>query len=178
MEADWEFEIGPDAPLIETSWSGFVDLRAHPERASELCECRELPGLAEALIRLNVVSSPVSTSKTDVFRPETIDPDEMDASAENATHTIACYIDLLRRNDQSWKVPIEAERDCRDLCEKLRADLLRNCRVDIVVRRAMAADGSDLAATVYFTACGSTLGHAQNTLAECLAKFTEVIAPR
>ena len=178
MEADWEFEIGPNAPVIETSWSGFVDLRAHPERVSELSECRELHGLAEALIRLNAVSSLVWTSKTDVFRPQTIDPDEMDASVEDAAHTIACYIDLLRRNDQTWKLPLEAERDCKNLCEKLRADLLPNCRVDIVIRRAVVTDGSDLAATVYFTACGSTLEHAQNRLAECLSAFAEVMVPR
>src|SRR4051812_38986462 len=53
MEADWEFEIGGDAPVIEANWKGFVDLCAHPERVSELTECGELPALAEALVRLN-----------------------------------------------------------------------------------------------------------------------------
>ena len=30
MEADWELEIGGDAPVIEAHWTGFVDLRADP----------------------------------------------------------------------------------------------------------------------------------------------------
>jgi len=38
MEADWEFEVGPDtaglaAPVIDACWPGFVDLRHNPERA-------------------------------------------------------------------------------------------------------------------------------------------------
>ena len=35
MEADWEFEVGGDAPVIEARWPGFVDLRRNPERAME-----------------------------------------------------------------------------------------------------------------------------------------------
>ena len=27
MEADWEFEVGGEAPVIEASWEGFIDLR-------------------------------------------------------------------------------------------------------------------------------------------------------
>jgi hypothetical protein len=38
MEADWEFEVGGDAPVIEAPWPGFVDLRLHPERAWQLSE--------------------------------------------------------------------------------------------------------------------------------------------
>ncbi len=32
MEADWEFEVGGDAPVIEAHWPGFVDLRQNPEQ--------------------------------------------------------------------------------------------------------------------------------------------------
>jgi hypothetical protein len=175
MEADWEFEIGPDAPVIESYWNGFVDLRAQPERAWELSECRELPALADILVSLNAVSSPVWTCKMDVFTPEHIDPDEMNASEEDAAHSIACYIDLLQRNDQTWEVPLEAESDCRNLREKLRAILLGNCRVDIVLRRAVLGDVDKLGATVYITACGSTLENAKSRLAECMAAFAVVV---
>lgn len=178
MEADWEFEIGPHTPVIEAYWSGFVDLRAHPERASTLSECRELPGLADALVRLNAVTSPVWSSKTDVFTPETIDLDEMDASADDAAHAIACYIDLLPSGDQIWNLPYKAERDCKNLCAKLRPNLLRNCRVDIVIRSALVADNSNLGATVYFTGCGPTLEFAKARLGECLSVFSEVMVPR
>ena len=40
MEADWEIEIGGDAPVIEAHWFGFVDLRIEPSRANELPETR------------------------------------------------------------------------------------------------------------------------------------------
>jgi hypothetical protein len=30
MEADWEFEVGGDAPVIDALWPGFVDLRLSP----------------------------------------------------------------------------------------------------------------------------------------------------
>jgi hypothetical protein len=35
LEADWEFEVGGDAPVIDALWPGFVDLRlpSRPEIA-------------------------------------------------------------------------------------------------------------------------------------------------
>jgi hypothetical protein len=53
MEADWEFEVGPDAaglaaPVIDALWPGFVDLRRAPELAWHLPEAAQLPALAEA----------------------------------------------------------------------------------------------------------------------------------
>ena len=175
MEADWEFEIGGEAPLIEAYWSGFVDLRAHPERVSELNECRELPALAGALVRLNAADSPVWTSKTDVFVPEHIDADEMNAPADEADHAVACYIDLLPRNDQMWNVPAEAERHCRDLFAGLRVIELSRCRVDLVVRRAVVAGADDLGITAYFTACGATPSEAKARLGECIGSFVEAV---
>ena len=82
---------------------------------------------------------------------------------------------MLQRNDQTWEVPLEAESDCRNLREKLRAILLGNCRVDIVLRRAVLGDVDKLGATVYITACGSTLENAKSRLAECMAAFAVVV---
>jgi hypothetical protein len=175
MEADWEFEIGGNAPVIEAYWNGFIDLRAHPERIAELSECQELPGLADALVRLNAANSPVWTSKTDVFTPEQIDKDEMDASAIEADHAIACYIDILQRTEQPWHNPAKAEQACSKLCAIFRQKQLGCCRIDIVVRRAVAADTNALGATVYLVACGPTLSEAKQRLQMCLAIFTEVI---
>ena len=175
MEADWEFQIGGDAPVIEAYWSGFVDLRAHPERAAELSECRELPGLADALVRLNASNSPVWTSKTDIFIPERVDPDEMDASADEVAYAIACYIDLLQRTDRPWNNPAEAEQACRELCAGLRQKQLECCRIDIVVRKAVEAGKNNLGATVYLTACGSTFIEAKDRLGKCLDFFAEAV---
>ncbi|WP_109487099.1 hypothetical protein [Occallatibacter savannae] len=173
MEADWEFEIGVGAPVIEARWSGFVDLRAHPERVSELSECRDLPGLAEALVRLNASGSPVWTSKTDVFPPEHIDADEIDASAEEAASAIACYIDMLPSDGSAWGNAHAAEQTCRKLCASLRIIPLSRCRVDVVARRAMLGDAEGLGATVYFTACGEASSDANVRLGACLNAFVD-----
>jgi hypothetical protein len=174
MEADWEFEIGGDAPVIEAHWTGFVDLRVDPRRAFDLAEARQLPGLADALARLNAMNSPVWTSKTDVFEPGQIDPDELDAASAEGAHAVACYVDLLNRGDQGWKLPFEAEEACMELNARLRGIPLRRCRVDLVVRRT-DVEANDLGMTAYFTACGQTESDAKSRLAECLSLFSEAI---
>ncbi|MGA7245171.1 MAG: hypothetical protein WBX19_18435 [Terracidiphilus sp.] len=178
MEADWEFEIGGDAAVIEVHWPGFVDLRIEPKRAVELAEAQHLPGLADALARLNAIDSPVWTCKTDVFDPGLIDPDELDSAREEATNAIACYVDLLMRGERQWNSPIEAERYCKALCARLREMQFRRCRVDLVVRAAhFEPDLNDLGVTAYFTACGRFEIDARSRLAECLAAFAAAIAP-
>jgi hypothetical protein len=178
MEADWEFEIGGDAPVIEPHWQGFVDLRADPRRAVDLAEALLLPGLADALMRLNATGSPVWTCKTDVFVPGPIDPGELDAAAAEASHAIACYVDLLMRSDLQWDLPRDTEIACRELCARLRDIPLRRCRVDMVIRRAhIDPDAHGLGVTTYFTACGETESDAKSRLAECLSLFSQAIVP-
>ena len=178
MEVDWEFEIGGDARVIEAYWPGFVDLRVDPNRASELAEAQQLPGLANTLLRLNAKDSPVWTCKTDVFVPDAIDADELDAVGEEATHAIACYVDLLMRRDQQWNFPFKAEQSCTALCDRLRNIPLGRCRVDLVVRRVfIEPELKDLGATAYLTACGRLESEAKLRLAECLSAFAEAIMP-
>lgn len=175
MEVDWEIEIGRDAPIIEAHWNGFVDLRAHPERVSELSECCALPELANALVRLNGPASPVWTTKTDVFTPDPIDPDEMNASLDESLCAIACYVDIVQRDARSWDSLPKAERDCEALCSGLRTSALRCCRTDIIVRKALVGSADSLGATVYFTACGSTVAEAKSRIGHCIMAFTQVI---
>jgi len=176
MEADWEFELGGGAPIIEAHWPGFVDLREHPHRAAELTEARRLPGLADALARMNAPNSPVWTSKTDVFDPGPLDADELGATHEEAQYTVACYVDLLMRSDQVWNSPFKAEQSCRDLRNRLRKVPLRCCRIDLVIRRAhVDPDLNDLGATAYLAACGRCESDARACLAECLSAFAAAI---
>lgn len=177
MEADWEVEIGAGAPVIEAHWSGFIDLRAHPEQVAELCECRELPGLADALLRLNAIGSGVWTSKTDVFTPERIDPDEMNASREESSHAVSCYVDVLF-GDEAWDGLSKAKQECAELCAKLQSVVLDCRRVDVVIRRALIGDLSSLGATVYLTGCGRTPIAAKERLGECLDAFARIMVPR
>lgn len=176
MEADWELEIGGDAPVIDAAWPGFVDLREEPGRIGEVAETQMLPGLASALLHLNKVRSALWTSKTDVFVPEGIDPGELAATLDEAASVISCYIDILFSNDLIWNDILEAEIGCRALCARLQEIPLRRCRVDVIVRRACGIHSGLLGATVYLTACGRTSEDARERLSGCLGAFAESIA--
>jgi hypothetical protein len=174
MEADWEVEIGGQAPVIEAHWTGFIDLRLAPQRARQLPEAAELPALADTLLRLNSSSSPVWTSKCDVWHPDTFDPDELDAPPGERNCPIACYIDLLPRGDQPWSDSLQAVAACKTLCARLCDVGPHSCRADLIVRQASIAPGQlDLGVTAYFTACGSTPAAAAAALASALAAFVD-----
>ncbi len=179
MEADWELELGSDAPVIDAAWPGFVDLRVSPNRIAEIDETRQFPALSDTLLRLNARNSPVWTAKCDVWPVEDpIDPYEMDAEPADATHAVGCYIDLLPRSDQQWSVPEKAASSCRFLCERLRGLPLRCSRVDLIVRHAhIAPDVNDLGITAYVTACGPSEANARTQLAAALAAFLDTLVP-
>ena len=177
MEADWEIEIGGQAPVIEACWPGFVDLRFAPGRVVELPELRELSGLADSLVRLNAGDSPVWTSRCDVWPVTEIDPFELDAPPEFALIGLACYVDLLPKSDQQWPAPAIAARSCKALCVRLRNLPMRCCRVDLVIRRAyIAPDRPNLGITAYLTACGPTVEAANLQLQSALAVFADSIS--
>jgi len=182
MEADWEFEVGGDAPVIDAHWSGFVDLQRTPERARELPEAAQFPALVDALARLNAASSPVWTSKCDVWENlelEALDADELDAPSDCFAHPIGCYIDLLPKNDQPWPLPEVAANQCRQVCNRLHKIPLRCCRVDLVIRRAyVAPDVMDLGITAYLTCCGASSPESTRTLSAALAAFPGAISAR
>lgn len=204
MEADWEIEVGAGSPVIQGRWPGFVDLRVHPERASQLPEATELPALAQALRLLNSANSPVWTSKCDVFTiAETVemDPDELDAPLGSTSHAIGGYVDLLPRSESKWDLPANAAADCKQLCALLHAIPLRCCRVDLVLREAIvwpasfdparvdvpvapaanepassAAANLPLGITAYFTACGASHDAATRAFERALVEFARVLS--
>ena len=175
MEADWEIELGEGMPVIDASWAGLVDLRIAPERVGEIAETQLLPGLADALVRLNGLRSAVWTAKCDVWRVEdVVDPFELDADAGESTVAMACYIDLLPRADQDWTTPQTAVSACASLVEKLGKVPLRACRVDLVVRAAkIAGDAQDLGVTAYVTGAGADEQAARSRLARAVAALAD-----
>jgi hypothetical protein len=179
MEADWEFEVGGDAPVIEACWEGFIDLRRAPERARELPEAAQLSGLSQVLERLNSRSSPVWTSKCDVLPaldPEDFEADELDAPPGCSAHGMACYIDLLPKADGKWSLPALAEAECKHLCALLGGVPLRCCRVDFIIRAARVAPGVlDLGVTSYITACGPSAKEAKDVLETALSEFANAL---
>jgi hypothetical protein len=179
MEADWEFEVGGDAPVIDARWAGFVDLQREPGAAWKLDEVRELPALGAALERLNAGSSPVWTSKCDFYpalQAEEFDADELDAAPSSCTEAVGCYIDILGKAGGGWSEPSAAEKACRQVCGALARVRLRWCRVDLMIRRALVgADSFGLGITGYISACGSNGSAARDTLAAALAAFADAV---
>jgi len=181
MEADWEVEVGGEAPVIEARWTGLVDLQLSPQNAWLLPEAAQLPALAGTLIRLNAAGSPVWTSKCDLWlRVESgeFDADELDAPKESAAHAVACYIDLLPKSAEQWSTPGLAVEWCKTVCSRARGAAHRCCRVDLVVRQVIFnAERTDIGITAYLIACGPTPGDAGAALATALAVFADSIVP-
>jgi hypothetical protein len=188
MEADWEFEVGGNAPavggyapVIDAFWSGFVDLRLDPELAWMLAEAGEFPALAATLEKLNTRSSPVWTSKCDYWpelQPGEFDSDELDAPPGSSAHGAGCYIDLLPKENREWSSPHLAEAVCKRFCGALGLVPMRCCRVDLVIRRSIIApEMIGLGISAYLTACGPTAGDAKRTLESALAIFGDALCP-
>jgi hypothetical protein len=184
MEADWEVEIGPDAPIIEALWPGFVDLQRAPERIREIEEASRFPALADALLRLNTPvireldSAPGSlvwTSKCDIWTPQECDPDEMDAMPSEAATGLACYLDLLPRKGLVFSMLPEAESWARVLVNQLRLSKRRCCRTDLIIRKAFAANEEGLGITAYIASCGIDSVAAAKALVQALALFVDSI---
>jgi hypothetical protein len=184
MEADWEFELGPDAegfaaPVIETQWAGFVDIQRYPERAGDLPESVLFPALGATLIQLNANDSLVWTSKCDYWpnlEANEFDPDELDAPPGSTAHAMGCFIDVIPKKDQQWDLPEMAEKACKRICGLLNTVPVRCCRADLVIRRAfISPDRMDLGITAYLTSCGESVAEAKRTLEAALAAFTDAL---
>ena len=176
MEADWEFEIGPDAPVIDGVWDGYADLRKDPESASNLPETEKLPELGTALAQLNGYGSPVWTARCDVWTPDEFDADEMEAPQDSSNVALASYIDLLLAADEPWSRMDAVAEWCRRLCARLRDIPLRECRVDLVVRSAfLTAERQGLGVTAYLQGCGTDAAAASRALSAALGAFANAV---
>ena len=173
MEADWEVEVGGGAPEIETDWagspgsSGYVDLRGHPERIGEIAETAVFPPLAALLLALNAPGSPVWTSKCDVWNPEA---DEM-----------ACYIDVLPREGMVFGAWQQAEAFSREYVARLEAIALpecgSGCRVDLVIRQAVAGEAEGFGITAYLSAKATKSIGTAAALAAAMAVLSDALPP-
>lgn len=176
MECDWEVEIGADSPVIDAAWDGYIDLRGLPSRISQIQETVHLPALHNALIRLNSPSSPVLTTKCDVWVPDSFDAEELDASPETAISGSAGYIDLIPA-ESPLAMDLDAVVDwCKRLCMDLKARPLRCCRADAVIRRAcLTPDVEGVGVTMYVTGCGPVPEDASKTLSQALSTVADSV---
>lgn len=156
MEADWSVEIGSDAPVIHASWEGFVDLRGCPDAVEVITEAAQEPKLREILLALNSQSSPMFTTKCDMWRlaANEIDPDEFGAQDEDARFGFASYVDIVEREAARFASFECYERLARGIATRLRMVELRRGRVDVVVRAAVMNGNDGYGLTLYAAGCG------------------------
>lgn len=180
VEADWEFEVGGDAPVIEAWWAGLVDLRQSPASVVDIPEAVELPTLGDVLIRLNGAFSPVWTSKCGLWTSddfELFDADEFDAPAGGTAYTHGCYIDLLPRDEGQWATADGIAAACKSWSAGFRRLPLRSCRADLVIRSAFTPpERMHLGVTAYLTGSGFTAIEALAALGAALARFADVLS--
>jgi len=178
MEADWEAEIGAGAPVIDGSWPGFVDLRRAPKRIVEIEEAHRFAPLAEALLRLNGARSPLWTVKCDLWTPEHLDPEEMEAGPQESAQGLACYIDVLPASSLVFARFEQAESWARSAVSRIRNRPCRCCRADLVIRAAVTVEREGFGITIYVQACGADAVAATGHLTAALIEVIEaIIAP-
>ena len=182
MEADWEIEVGGGAPVIEAVWPGFVDLRRSPDAIVEISEAAAFPALAVLLLALNEFKSQLWTAKCDLWEP---DPNEVPAMALTAAPTaeisgdkpvaLACYVALLPLEGLVFRHWEQAEALCREWVKQLDPFALPGCRVELVVRQAIAGELEGFGVTAYLGAAGPDRNAAAQALAAALNAFLEGI---
>jgi hypothetical protein len=176
MEADWEFEIASDAPVIDAAWPGFVDLHREPERVSAISEQAHVPALRDVLLHLNAEGTGLFTSKCDVWNPGAVDADELGANGESTACALACYVDLLPAEKDAWGTPESCAAWARSMCANLAEAPVRNCRIDMVIRRAFfTAAETGIGITSYVVGGGSTEPEAADSLSRALRAFSEAV---
>lgn len=176
MDADWEVEIGGSAPAIDALWPGFVDLRRFPARIAEIAEAASFPPLANLLQRLNSASSPLWTSKCDVWEPEPAALARPDEAAVRVPAALACYVDLLPVEGRVFARWQQAEVLCRQWVARLSDGRLPECGVDLVVRLAIALPAEGFGVTAYLSASGADRpAAAAAALAALMTAFADAV---
>ena len=110
MQADYEVELGPDAPALEVPWRSpdgtlrYFDLRQRPELLLEIGEAAANPELARFLSALNSPRSHFQTAKCDSWLSDQIT--EAEAIYE-AKWKFASYVDLFF-SDPAAQLDLEA----------------------------------------------------------------------
>ena len=170
MDADWSVEVGPDLPSIVVPWEGFVDLRRDPRLASGFIEAAGCSMLAQSLIRLNQEDSPVFTSKCDhwLLSRDEIDPLEFDAERKNAERGIACYIDIVARNQTFFTSFQDHEAWVRSTTSAIRQTKLAQARVEWVIRAAEVDARGGFAITLYVASSGASQAAAETVFQPAL----------
>lgn len=170
MEADWEVEIGGGAPVIEAAGPGWIDLRAEPERLSEIAEAASFASMGKLLTALNAPASPLWTSKCDLWQEE--------------TGELACYVDLLPVEGRVFGEWQQAEIFCRAYVARLGCISLPEVgaaandfetSVTLVIRAAVAGGAEGFGITAYLSAGSTAQADAAAALTSAMDAFADAL---
>ncbi len=170
MIADWGVEAAAESPVIELPWPGWVDLRAHPERA--LPEMQAWPELAGVLRALNQPG--LLTSKVDVFpvTRDDADPELAEAGLAETACGLGSYVDCLR-GPAGFAV---CEQVARTAVARLRSEPLPCAAAEIVIRPARLYDEGAFGWTLYALGFGPDEREARARWAEAALRVAECFA--
>lgn len=178
MEIDWEVEVGGGAPAIDALWTGFVDLRRNPKRIAEIEEAVAFAPLGRLLLTLNSAGARFWTAKCDFWRPDAGEAGMAREEGNGESHgeiAAACYVDILPVEGLVFGAWKQAEEYCRRWVRELQAVAMEHCRVDLVVRQAIAGAAEGFGITAYTGAWGNDEPEAEERLAAALVAFADAI---
>jgi hypothetical protein len=138
MQADYEIELGPDAPALEVPWRSpegsvrYFDLRERPELLLEISEAAANPELARFLSAVNSSRSHFQSAKCDSWLSDEISEAE---AVYESKWKFASYVDLIFA-DPSAQADLERHRTTTSELAKLLSKAPEvSAAADFIVRR-------------------------------------------
>ncbi len=184
MCASWAISLGEDSPVLTVPWKdndsrvAYVDLRAHPERVSEIAEARENPALAQVLAHLNAPGSPWATAKCDRWP---LDEDDLataalDHDVESAAAGIGSYIDLYHR-DAARFVSLEHHRELLQQLTRAAEGIggAPTAILELTLRHCVVEGAEGYAITAFLYAVGKDAVQAEAQWGAALATLTHIL---
>ena len=194
MDADYEVELGPEAPALEIPWEdpegrwNYVDLRGEAGAAGpdwernlklvdRIPETRQFPPLRRFLLAVHSPQSPWQTAKCSVWAEA--------AEAGNPYHAAfahSSYLDLVLAGESA---PLRAElelheRLAKELATMLAADESMEAHAEIVVRRCYFHRGAitedsdaGYCLTLFLSGYGASAAKAAESLQRAMALASE-----
>jgi hypothetical protein len=197
MDADYEVELGPEAPALEIPWEdpegrwNYVDLRAEAGAAGpdwernlkrvvdRIPETRQFPPLRRFLLAVHAPQSPWQTAKCSVWA------EAAEASNPyNAALAHSSYLDLMLTGGCA---PLSAElelheRLAKELAMMLAADESVEAQAEVVVRRCYFHRGAitedsdaGYCLTLFLSGYGASAAKAAESLRRAMALAAEAL---
>lgn len=183
MKAEWTIALGAESPALAVPWHGddarmaYVDLRAHPERISEIPETRKNPVLAHVLAILNAPESPWATAKCDRWEldEEDIETAALELDLDDAQAGIGSYIDLYLR-DAAEFASLEGHRDRLErLTRAAEGSEPTAAMLELTLRHCVAEGVEGYAITAFLYAIGEDAARAQAAWEAALTTLAHIL---